>query len=112
MSSMLRFSFDTLVAFPSVPFVSVQTLRRCRHVRRAQHARGGADVYGLSVSPAWNASIVRADYAFQSNMLIVVPPVAFSQVLPLKRVDACEPSQNGLLLDAPQRHNVTRLRTS
>jgi len=29
-----------------------------------------------------------------------------------KPTDACEPSQNGLFLDAPHRHNVTRLRIS
>src|SRR5215831_16413360 len=30
----------------------------------------------------------------------------------LKLIRACEPSQNGLMLDAPQRHNAIRGRTS
>ncbi len=33
-------------------------------------------------------------------------------VQPVKRIDACVASQNGLFFDAPQRHSVTRLRGS
>jgi len=38
--------------------------------------------------------------------------IAHLQFASLKPDETCEPSQNGLLPDAPQRHSVTRFRTS
>jgi hypothetical protein len=39
-------------------------------------------------------------------------PVGARQSPSLNLAETCEPSQNGLFDDCPQRHSVTRLRTS
>ena len=51
-------------------------------------------------------------HAARANVELPCPALRAPYPLSLKRVETCEPSQNGLLLDAPHRHRVTRLRTS
>jgi hypothetical protein len=59
--------------------------------------------YQITVSPASVASLRVAKTPTE-----VASPARYSSVKPM---DACVPSQNGLLLDCPHRQSVTRLRT-
>jgi len=88
----------------------VERLRCCSPVQAADAAEistSGSKLVTLDRKPSGlvESSVFIAFYR-------VSPVLGFESFSIVSNYATCDPSQNGLLLDFPHRHSVTRLRTS